>query len=84
MKKYVYNPPLGIPNYMIEDCKKLMEFMRSNMGIEISLNDTYRFWSDVSDSWDAVWLNIDSHYDRMTREEFLQYELEKRGYFIEI
>lgn len=78
MRRYVHNKP-SIPRHYIEDVKNLREFIMKEMCIDISLEDTYEFWSAFSESWCAGWLSIDTHYDDMTRAEFLEYQMEKFG-----
>lgn len=80
MRRYVHNEE--IPGGYEKDVKKLREFIVNEMGIEISLVDTYKFWSAVSDSWCASWLTITTHYEDMTRAEFIEYKMEQFGYII--
>jgi len=73
-----------VPSNRIADCRELQKYIRGALDIKISTLDTYHLWQNISDDWCASWLYIDTHYDDMTREEFLLYEMEKRGYFEEI
>lgn len=83
MKRFVFKKKEIIPSNYREDTKRLQEFIRSHLDIEISLYDTYTLWDSISDDWGASWLNIETHYEDMTRKEFLLYEMNKRGNIIE-
>lgn len=80
MKKFLYCNQ--VPKNRLEDVQDLAIFIRNNLQIDISLGDTYRLWSDISESWSAGWLNIDAHYEDMTREDFILYEMQKRGFIL--
>ena len=84
MRCFTYKGNTEIPECYLQDCMELQRFIRENLQIDISLLDTYRFWCDVSDSWDAIWLYIDTHYEDETREDFLEYQLQKYGNIYEI
>lgn len=81
MKVYKHNRP-DVPAQYMRDCLELQKFIRNKMNIHISLIDTYLLWSDISESWSAGWLSIDTHYDDMTREAFLHEEMRRRGVII--
>lgn len=72
-----------LPDYVVEGTIEIMEFIRKNLDIYISFNDTYELWSDISYSWSAGWLSPGTHPEGSTREEFLLSEMEKRGYLVE-
>lgn len=83
MKKFILCNNNHIPPIHMKDTKELQEFIKSNMDIDISLQDTYLLWDSISDSWDAVWLDINIHPEGETREEFLKREMCKRGYLVD-
>lgn len=82
MKKFIFKRETNIPDSRIEDTKELQKFIKEKMDINISLTDTFLLWDSISDSWCAGWLDINTHPDGDTREEFLLYEMIRRGYFI--
>lgn len=84
MRKFVFSNKNNIPGNRMEDVKELQKFIRFHMDIDISLSDTYRLWDSISKSWSAGWLSIDTHPVGETREEFLESEMEKRGYLVDI
>lgn len=82
MKKFILCNNNHIPPIYMKDTKELQEFIKSHMDIDISLQDTYLLWDSISDSWDAVWLDIEIYPLGDTREEFLKREMCKRGYLV--
>lgn len=83
MRKFIMKNKKIIPANRMSDVRSLKKFIEEKLDIQISLMDTYLFWDHVSDSWCAGWLAITTHYDDMTREEFLEYELEKYGVILD-
>lgn len=85
MKRFVYYPPVEIPESALDDCKKLVKFMKFYLDVEISLSDAYLFWQDVSGSVDAGWLYVEPYTTINTEEtrNFFMRELNKYGYFVE-
>ena len=78
MYNYVYiwrSEP--IPYEHLDEVLELRRFIRDKLNIRMTVHDVYRLWCDVSASWDAGWLRIDTHYEGETREEFLMDQINR-------
>lgn len=80
MKKYVYNPPVEIPDYRRESVERIVEYCKLNLDTEISMRDAYQLWDDFSESWCAGWLIVDDDL----LEDPLPRFMESHGYFVDL
>lgn len=77
MDRYVFIGQERIPSNRIDDVKELQTFIRRELDIFLTINDVYKLWCQVSEDWDAGWLTIYTHFNGVTREEFLRDQIEK-------
>lgn len=85
MRKFVYSPPVIIPDYALEDCKEIVRYCRFNLEVQISMKDAYLMWRDFSESWESSWLSLSgfrTYGNSLTTD--LAEALEKYGYLIDI
>ena len=55
-----YNKTLPhIPDNLIDDVRKLWDYINNTLNIKISFQDTYLLWSKISSVYDAMWLPVD-------------------------
>ena len=82
--KYRFQFKTQIPKERLDDVIELQKFIQEKLHVEITRADTYRLWRSISESWSASWLYIDTHYEGVTREEFLWDEMTERGCLSEV